>query len=65
MLTRIARGLTRSFCVNKPVQQSAGSSVIESQKGDEVPVYLRPYDKSKYEVPMHKIKLNSGTVQLN
>ena len=33
MLARIAKGLTRTFCASKSVQQSAGSSVIESSKG--------------------------------
>jgi len=37
---------------------------MEPNKSNEVPVHLRPYDKKKYEVPMEKIKLNSGTCAL-
>lgn len=60
MLGRLTRGLFRSFCANKGIQESAGSAVIEPAKTNEVPVHLRPYDKKRYEVPMEKIKLNSG-----
>ena len=60
MLTRITRRLVGSFCANKPVQQTTGSSVMEASRSQEVPVHLRPYEKSKYEVPMEKIKMNSG-----
>ena len=62
MLTRLAKGLARGFCAGKTVQQAAGSSVMEASKTNEVPVYLRPYDKSKYETPLEKIKLNSGII---
>ena len=65
MLTRITKGLFRGFCSGQSVQQKAGTSVIEGPKVDEVPVYLRPYDKSKYETLLQKIKLNSGTVLLS
>ena len=62
MLCRVVRGLTRGFCAAKEVQKTGGSSVVEGEKGQKVPVHLRPYDKSKYEVPMEKIKLNSGNI---
>lgn len=60
MLSRLAKGLARGFCSGKSVQQTAGSSIMEASKSNEVPVYLRPYDKAKYETPLEKIKLNSG-----
>ena len=62
MLTRLAKGLARGFCSGKSVQQTGSSSVMEASKVNEVPVYLRPYDKSKYETPLEKIKLNSGRI---
>lgn len=65
MLTRITKGLFRGFCSGKSVQQKSGTSLVEPSKADEVPVYLRPYDRSKYETPLQKIKLNSGTVLLS
>ena len=52
MLARIARGMARTFCASKPVQQTTGSSVMESSKTNEIPVHLKPYNKAKYEVPM-------------
>lgn len=64
MLRSLTRGLTRSFCANKNIQQTGSSAVMEPIKSNEVPVHLRPYDRKKYEVPMEKIKLNSGTVLL-
>lgn len=63
MLARASRKLIARFCANQTVQQTnTSSSVIEPPKTSEVPVYLRPYDKSKYETPLQKIKLNSGKV---
>jgi hypothetical protein len=61
MLSRVTRGLLRGFCAAKEVQKTGSREVVESEKGKTVPVHLRPYDKTKYEVPMEKIKLNSGT----
>lgn len=58
MLGRITKRLIRVF---SEVQSTQGSAVIEPKASDAVPVHLRPYDKSKYEVVMDKIKLNSGT----
>jgi hypothetical protein len=46
------------------VQAAQGTSVVEPKAGSDVPVYLKPYDKTRYEVPMEKIKLNSGTCPL-
>ena len=60
MLGRLSRGLVRSFCSNKPLQQTGSSAITEPNKSNEIPVHLRPYDKKKYEVLMDKIKLNSG-----
>ena len=34
MFARIAKGLTRTFCAAKSVQQSGGSSVIQGSKGN-------------------------------
>lgn len=64
MLGRLSRGLVRTFCANKPITQTGSSAIMEPNKSNEVPVHLRPYDKKKYEVPMEKIKLNSGTCTL-
>ena len=33
----------------------------EEEKSYKSPVYTRPYDKTKYEVPSNKLKVNSGT----
>lgn len=58
MLGRITKRLVRVF---SEVQSAQGSAVIEPKPTEGTPVYLRPYDKSKYEVIMNKIKINSGT----
>lgn len=58
MLTRLTR-FSRHFL--SQLQQTQGSAVIEPSASSSTPVHLRPYDKSKYEVPMEKIKINSGT----
>ena len=60
MLGRLSRGLVRSFCSNKPLQQTGSSAITEPNRSNEIPIHLRPYDKKKYEVLMDKIKLNSG-----
>jgi hypothetical protein len=59
MLGRITKRLVRVF---SDVQTTQGSAVIEPKPTEAAPVHLRPYDKSKYEVIMDKIKLNSGTM---
>lgn len=58
MLGRITKRLVRVF---SEVQTTQGSAVVEPKPSETIPVHLRPYDKSKYEVVMDKIKLNSGT----
>lgn len=58
MLGRITKRLVRVF---SEVQTAQGSAVIEPKPSEAIPVHLRPYDKSKYEVVMDKIKLNSGS----
>lgn len=58
MLARLTR-FSRHFL--SQLQQSQGSAVIEPSSTASIPVHLRPYDKTKYEVPMEKIKINSGT----
>lgn len=58
MLARLTR-LSRHF--SSQLQQAQGSAVIEPSPSSSTPVHLRPYDKSKYEIPMEKIKINSGT----
>lgn len=59
MLGRITKRLVRVF---SEVQTTQGSAVIEPKPSETIPVYLRPYDRSKYEVIMDKIKINSGTI---
>lgn len=58
MLARLTR-FSRHFL--SQLQQTQGSAVIEPSASSSTPVHLRPYDKTKYEVPMEKIKINSGT----
>lgn len=58
MLARLTR-FSRHFL--SQLQQTQGSAVIEPSASASTPVHLRPYDKTKYEVPMEKIKINSGT----
>ena len=58
MLARLTR-FSRHFL--SQLQQTQGNAVIEPSASYSAPVHLRPYDKSKYEVPMEKIKINSGT----
>lgn len=65
MLCRVAKGLARGFCAAKEVQKSGTTDVVQSEKGQKVPVHLKSYDKSKYEVPMQKIKLNSGIIGMS
>jgi len=57
MLSRITRSLVKQF---SQVQTAKSSAVVEPNKSSEVPVYLKPYDKARYETPLEKIKLNSG-----
>jgi hypothetical protein len=59
MLGRITKRLVRVF---SEVQTAQGSAVIEPKPSTTTPLHLRPYDKSRYEVIMNKIKLNSGTI---
>ena len=51
------------FCSRKDeVEKTQSTMLTDAEKQfDGIPVYLRPYDKKKYEVPSKKIKKNSGT----
>lgn len=60
MLARITRIFARQLSTEQKIQTAQPTSIVEPTKTSEVPVYLRPYDKARYEVPMEKIKLNSG-----
>lgn len=62
MLNKISGRVLRTFCNQV---KRAESNVVEPVKNNEVPVHLRPYDKYKFEVPMEKIKLNSGPFLIN
>ena len=66
LLKRSSQLLCSRFSTNVNVTQSTQesapiSSNQESNKDikekEEIPVYLRPYNKSKYEVPSSKIKV--------
>ena len=48
------------------VNQNNASSItdFDSNKELEIPVHLRSYDKAKFEVPLKKIKKNSGDFSL-
>lgn len=61
MLARLTR-LSRYF--SSQLQQSQGSAVVEPLLSSSTPVHLRPYDKNRYEIPMEKIKINSGIFPL-
>ena len=63
MASRLTMRLLSRFCA-KQVQTGEARTLVESSKEGETPVHLRPYDKSRYEVPMEKIKLNSGKAYL-
>lgn len=48
--------------VTEGQSKGAVSNILkEEEKKFLNPVYERPYDKAKYEVPSTKIKVNSGT----
>jgi hypothetical protein len=57
MLVRLTNRLTRYFT---QVQTTESGAVVLPKPSNAIPIHLRPYDKSKYEVPMEKIKINSG-----
>lgn len=63
MLSRLTRTIARAFCTGQ-VQRTAGTAVTDTAKENTTPVHLRPYDKSKYETPLEKIKLNSGRIDV-
>ena len=62
MLARLTRQLAR-FSSNIEANQKQSTSVLTppAAKSEELPVHLRPYDAAKYEVPLKRIKPNSGT----
>jgi len=45
MLARITRSLVKQF---SQVQAAQSSAVVEPTKSNEVPIYLKPYDKARY-----------------
>ena len=57
-MNRISRNMIRMFSTQ--VKKAESTAIAETGKNNELPVHLKPYDKKKYEVPMNKIKLNSG-----
>lgn len=64
MLARtILRQFTRACFSEKKVVNQNSSSIadFDSNKELEIPVHLRSYDKAKFEVPLKKIKKNSGS----
>lgn len=68
MLARtILRQLTRAcFSEQKVTSQTSSSSIadFDANKELEIPVHLRSYDKAKFEVPLKKIKKNSGSFSI-
>ena len=58
-MRRLCQSLFKFSTEGVKARESSSITTAE-QKFTEAPVYLRPYDKSKYEVPMAKIKKNSG-----
>lgn len=62
MLVRLTSRLSRCFSELKVRSETSVSEPAQAQSS--TPIHLRPYNKSKYEVVMNKIKINSGTVLL-
>ena len=64
MLARtIFRQVARaSFSEQKVSSQNSTSPItdFDANKELDIPIHLRTYDKAKYEVPLQKIKKNSG-----
>ncbi len=65
-LFRNSLKLVQNLRFNK-IQES--KSVVSQNEGtstthpEEIPVYLRPYDKNKYEVPSTKLKVLTINIQ--
>ncbi len=55
-----------NFSTRGELEPKQSEALLQAEKTfDSTPIHLKPYDKSKYEVPMKKIRKNSGKFEHN